>query len=311
MNRDSEHADGGRLRAALAMLVQLQHARDPMPPNPQSRIPNPGSIAFIGGGNMARSLIGALIRGGVAAASIAVAEPDAGARDALVRDFAIDAHAATAAAIRDAGTIVLAVKPQVLQSVCAELGHALGDASPLIVSIAAGIRIEQIERWIGRPLPIVRAMPNTPALVGAGATGLIANVRASADDRARAEALLGAAGRTAWIEREALMDAVTALSGSGPAYFFLLVEALEDAAVAQGLPRETARMLASQTCLGAGRMLAESGEAPSTLRERVTSPGGTTAAALAAFEEGGFRELVSDAVAAATERGRELSARTP
>ena len=291
------------------MLVQLQHRRDPMSSNPESRIPNPGSLAFIGGGNMARSLIGALVRGGVPAASIAVAEPDAATRDALARDFGVRTHTGSADAVRGAGTIVLAVKPQVLEDVCAGLGRAIGDAGPLIVSIAAGIRIEQIERWIGRPLPVVRAMPNTPALIGAGATGLIANARASADDRARAEALLGSAGRTAWIGREALMDTVTALSGSGPAYFFLLVEALEDAAVAQGLPRETARMLASQTCLGAGRMLVESGEAPSTLRERVTSPGGTTAAALGAFDAGGLRTLVAAAVAAATERGRELSAR--
>jgi pyrroline-5-carboxylate reductase len=280
-----------------------------MPPNPEPRIPNADPIAFIGGGNMARSLIGALIRGGVASSSIAVAEPDAATRDALARDFGIAAHAGSADAVRGAATIVLAVKPQVLQAVCAELGNAIGATEPLIVSIAAGIRIDQIEHWIGRPLPVVRAMPNTPALIGAGATGLIANARASAGDRARAEALLDAAGRTAWIEREVLMDTVTALSGSGPAYFFLLVEALEDAAVAEGLPRETARMLASQTCLGAGRMLAESGEAPSTLRERVTSPGGTTAAALAAFDAGGLRKLVATAVAAATERGRELSAR--
>ncbi len=291
------------------MLVQLQHSRAPMPSNPESRIPNAGRVAFIGGGNMARSLIGALIRGGVAASSIAVAEPDTATRDALARDFGITAHTDNADAVRGAATIVLAVKPQVLESVCAALGRAIGDAKPLIVSIAAGIRIDQIERWIGLALPVVRAMPNTPALIGAGATGLIANTRASADDRARAEALLGAAGRTAWIEREELMDAVTALSGSGPAYFFLLVEALEDAAAAQGLPRETARMLASQTCLGAGRMLAESGEAPSTLRERVTSPNGTTAATLAAFDAGGLRKLVATAVAAATERGRELSAR--
>jgi pyrroline-5-carboxylate reductase len=291
------------------MLVQLQHRLAPMPPSSEPPIPNPGPIAFIGGGNMARSLIGALIRGGVAAAAIAVAEPDATTRDALARDFGVRASASNADAIRGAGTIVLAVKPQALQAVCAGLGDAIANAAPLIVSIAAGIRIDQIERWIGHALPIVRAMPNTPALIGAGATGLVANARASADDRARAEAMLGAAGRTAWIGREDLMDTVTALSGSGPAYFFLLVEALEDAAVAQGLPRETARMLASQTCLGAGRMLAESAEAPSTLRERVTSPGGTTAAALAAFDEGGLRELVATAVAAATARGRELSAR--
>jgi pyrroline-5-carboxylate reductase len=152
-------------------------------------------------------------------------------------------------------------------------------------------------------------MPNTPALIGAGATGLIANAHASDAQRERAETILGAAGRTAWLENEDLMDTVTALSGSGPAYFFLLVEALEDAAVAQGLPRETARMLASQTCLGAGRMLVEGGEAPGKLRERVTSPGGTTAAALAAFDAGGLRELVAKAVAAAAERARELSAR--
>ena len=165
-----------------------------------------------------------------------------------------------------------------------------------------------MQAWLGA-LPIVRCMPNTPALIGAGATGLFANAQASAAQRERAETILGAAGRTAWIESEELMDTVTALSGSGPAYFFLLVEALEDAAVAQGLPRETARMLASQTCLGAGRMLVEGDEAPGKLRERVTSPGGTTAAALNTFEAGHFRELVAKAVDAAAQRSKELSAR--
>ncbi|HEY6984957.1 MAG TPA: pyrroline-5-carboxylate reductase [Rhodanobacteraceae bacterium] len=276
--------------------------------NIESRSPNPGRIAFIGGGNMARSLIGALIRGGAEARSIAVAEPEPGFRSALARDFGVSTHERNADAARGADTVVLAVKPQVMREVCTELGAALGDARALIVSIAAGIRLDQIEGWIGKPLPIVRCMPNTPALIGAGATGLIANARASARERERAEALLGAAGRTAWIEQESLMDTVTAVSGSGPAYFFLLVEALESAAIAQGLAPETARMLAAQTCLGAGRMLAESGEAPATLRQRVTSPGGTTAAALAAFENGGLRELVATAVAVATERGRELSA---
>jgi pyrroline-5-carboxylate reductase len=230
-------------------------------------------------------------------------------RAALARDFGVATHADNAAAAKGADTIVLAVKPQVLRDVCVALGNTLGDAKPLIVSIAAGIRIDQIETWLGRKLPVVRAMPNTPALVGAGASGLIANARVDANAHARAEAILGAAGRTAWIDDETLMDTVTALSGSGPAYFFLLVEALEDAAVAQGLPRETARLLASQTCLGAGRMLVESGEAPAKLRERVTSPGGTTAAALAAFDAGGLRALVASAVDAATRRGRELSAR--
>jgi pyrroline-5-carboxylate reductase len=279
-----------------------------MPPNPESRIPNPGLTAFIGGGNMARSLVGALIRSGVPASTIAVAEPDAALRDALARDFGIAAHADNARAIDGASTIVLAVKPQVLADVCASLRTTLAESRPLIVSIAAGIRVEQIETWLGK-LPIVRAMPNTPALVGAGASGLFANALVDGDARARAEALLGAAGKTAWIDDESLMDVVTALSGSGPAYFFLLVEALEDAAVNAGLPRETARTLASQTCLGAGRMLAESDDAPSTLRARVTSPGGTTAAALDAFEAGDFRKLVENAVDAAIERGRTLAAR--
>jgi pyrroline-5-carboxylate reductase len=280
-------------------------------PTPESPIANPGPpIAFIGGGNMARSLVGALAGAGLDVRSIAVAEPNEELREALARDFGVATHADNIAAIAGAGTIVLAVKPQVMREVCVALGRAIGDeAKPLVVSIAAGIRIDQVEAWLGRALPIVRAMPNTPALVGAGATGLIANARASAHERARAESILGAAGRTAWVDDEALMDVVTALSGSGPAYFFLLVEALEDAAAAKGLPRETARLLASQTCLGAGRMLVESGEPPSRLRERVTSPGGTTAAALAAFDAGGFRALVASAVDAATKRGRELSER--
>ncbi len=271
--------------------------------------PNRGRIAFIGGGNMARSLIGALVGAGAGARSIIVAEPDETLRNALASDFGVATHAGNADAIAGANTIVLAVKPQVLRDVCLALGPAIGDAKPLVVSIAAGIRMDQIETWLDRKLPVVRAMPNTPALVGAGATGLIANSRVDAAARTRADAILGAAGRTAWIDDEALMDTVTALSGSGPAYFFLLVEALEDAAVAQGLPRETARLLAGQTCLGAGRMLVESGEAPATLRERVTSPNGTTSAALATFDAGGLHKLVADAVDAATRRGRELSAR--
>ena len=295
---------------ALGMLDCITQSLPQMSPNPEARMPNPGRTAFIGGGNMARSLIGALIRSGADPHSIAVAEPDETARTSLTQEFGVATHMRSADAVAGAQTIILAVKPQVMHSVCVELAAALGDAAPLIISIAAGIRLDQMQAWLGA-LPIVRCMPNTPALIGAGATGLFANTQASAEQRQRAETILGAAGRTAWIEREELMDTVTALSGSGPAYFFLLVEALEDAAVAQGLPRETARMLASQTCLGAGRMLVEGGEAPGKLRERVTSPGGTTAAALNAFEVGHFRELVAKAVDAAAQRGKELSARDP
>ncbi len=278
-----------------------------MPANSESSVPNPGIVAFVGGGNMARSLIGALVRGGMRADAIAVAEPNPDLRTALARDFGVAVHERGAQAAAGAEVLVLAVKPQVMQAVCAELAPVLAAAKPLVISIAAGIRSAQLDGWLGGGLPIVRAMPNTPALIGAGATGMIANDAAAAAQRAQAEAILGAAGTTVWIDDEALMDTVTALSGSGPAYFFLLVEALEDAAVAQGLPRATARALAVQTCVGAGRMLAEDGEPPTVLRERVTSPGGTTAAALQAFADGDLRGLVARALDAAAERGRQLS----
>ncbi|HEY0179279.1 MAG TPA: pyrroline-5-carboxylate reductase, partial [Dokdonella sp.] len=266
-------------------------------------------VAFVGGGNMARSLIGALIRAGAAPASIAVAEPSAELRAALAHDFGVAAHADARTAAERAETIVLAVKPQIVELVCVELAALAAAHRPLVVSIAAGVRVAQIGAWLGADVAIVRAMPNTPALLGAGASGLFANAAADAEQRARAAALLGAAGLAVWVEDEAQMDAVTALSGSGPAYFFLLAEALEDAAAAQGLPRDVARALAAQTCLGAGRMLVEDGEPPARLRERVTSPGGTTAAALDAFAAGGFRALVEAAVDAATRRARELAAR--
>ncbi len=257
---------------------------------------------------MARSLIGALLRGGVKATSIAVAEPHAATRDALAKDFGVAVHEHAAAAAANAEILVLAVKPQVMQAVCAEIAAAVEAHRPLVISIAAGIRLDQFERWLGAGTPLVRVMPNTPALIGAGASGLFANAHVSESRRAQAAAILAAAGSTAWIESEALMDSVTALSGSGPAYFFLLVEAMIDAAVAQGLPRETATALATQTCLGAGRMLVESGEAPSLLRERVTSPGGTTAAALDAFTAGDLYGLVARALDAAQRRGGALSA---
>jgi len=267
-----------------------------------------GTLAFIGGGNMARSLIGALMRGGLPTRAIAVAEPHADTRAALVRDFGITVHAHAADAARGADTLVLAVKPQVMHAVCGEIAAGVASARPLVISIAAGIRMDQFARWLGADTALVRVMPNTPALIGAGAAGLIASATVSAAQRERAAAILGAAGIVAWIEHEPLMDSVTALSGSGPAYFFLLVEALVDAAVAQGLPRDTACALAAQTCLGAGRMLVEGGESAATLRERVTSPGGTTAAALDVFAQGDLRGLVARAVAAATRRGGELSA---
>lgn len=264
-------------------------------------------IAFIGGGNMARSLIGGLLRSGADPSGIAVAEPQGDARDALAREFGVRTYADNEQAVDDADSVVLAVKPQIMPKVCAGIGEAVGKTQPLVVSIAAGIRIEQIEHWLGSEPAMVRCMPNTPALIGAGATGLCANARTSTAQRELAQHILGAAGITVWIDDEAQMDTVTAISGSAPAYFFLLVEALQQAAVAQGLPADAARRLTTQTCLGAGRMLTELGEAADVLRQRVTSPGGTTQAALESFAADDFRAIVARAVAASSRRGAELA----
>ena len=264
-------------------------------------------IAFIGGGNMARSLIGGLVREGQPRNAIHVAEPNADLRAALAQDFGVVTHSLNAAAALVAGTWVLAVKPQVMGSVLDELAPVAADRAPLVVSIAAGVTHARIARSLGARARVVRTMPNTPAMIGAGITGLYAGADVAMDERAKVERLLATAGATVWIEDEQLMDAVTAVSGSGPAYFFLLIEALTAAGTRQGLPEATASKLALHTALGAARMAVESGEPAATLRQRVTSPGGTTAAALDAFARGGFAELVDTAVDAATRRGRELA----
>ena len=265
------------------------------------------TLAFIGAGNMARSLIGGLVSRGTPPESILVSEPVETLRDAIARDFGVQVCADNAAIARDAGTWVFAVKPQVLRDVCESLAPIAQQVRPLIVSVAAGITTTQLDRWLGGGLPVVRAMPNTPALLGAGVTGLFANARVDEAQRVRTNQLLAAAGKTVWLDDEARMDAVTAVSGSGPAYVFLLAEALQAAGEAEGLPHEAARTLALQTILGAGRMLTESDVEPAELRRRVTSPNGTTHAAIETFEAGGFRALVRDAVHAAALRGKELS----
>ncbi len=266
------------------------------------------TVAFIGGGNMARSLIGGLIARGVAADSIRVAEPVAELRDALQRDFNVAVFADASDAAAGAHTWLFALKPQVMRGVCESLAPMAKSAMPLIVSIAAGITAAQLGRWLGSGASVVRAMPNTPALLGAGVTGLFANARVDADGRERARQLLSSAGEVVWIGEEAKMDAVTAVSGSGPAYVFLLAEAMEHAARAEGLSADTAHTLVLQTVLGAARMLTEANESPGELRRRVTSPGGTTQAAIETFESNGFRDLVALAIRNATERGRQLSA---
>lgn len=265
------------------------------------------TLTFIGGGNMARSLIAGLVRQGTPAADIHVAEPVDALRAQLHADFGVTVHADAAAAATHGAVWLLAVKPQVLREVCASLAPLAAAAQPLVVSIAAGITSAQLQRWLGGQAAVVRAMPNTPALLGAGVTGLYATAGVNADQRALADTVLASAGRTVWIDEEALMDAVTAVSGSGPAYVFLLAEALEAAGIAQGLAPDAARTLVVQTLLGASRMLDESGEAPADLRRRVTSPNGTTQAAIESFQADNFEAIVARAVSAATERGQALA----
>ncbi len=266
-------------------------------------------IGFIGGGNMARSLVGGLIAGGIDATRISVAEPDASKRDELSTRFGITTSQDNGTVASDVEVLVLAVKPQVMRQVVTGLAATLHEPTPLLISIAAGVRAASMLRWLGQPLALVRAMPNTPALVRSGATALYASPEVSEEQRSRAESIMRAVGQTLWIDDEGLMDAVTALSGSGPAYFFLFMEALEQAAKELGLPPEAARLLTLETAQGAARMALSSDEGPALLRKRVTSPGGTTEAALGAFAEGGFETLVTRAVRAACERSAELAVR--
>lgn len=266
-----------------------------------------GNLTFIGGGNMGRSLIGGLIARGITTERITVVDPSGTAREKLVADFGIQATHDANTAVQGAALVLLAVKPQVMRDVCQSLAPSY-PANAVAVSIAAGITTAQLDAWLGGGRAVVRAMPNTPALLGAGATGLYANARTTPEQRRLADAVLGAVGICEWLDEERLVDVVTALSGSGPAYFFLLAEAMQAAAVELGLPEATARALAAHTCQGAGRMLAESGEEAATLRQRVTSPGGTTQAALESFAANGFPAIVARALEAATRRGAELSA---
>lgn len=255
---------------------------------------------------MARALIQGLLRQGCAASQLRVGEPLAPLRAQLQREFGVTALADNAAAVAEAQLVVLAVKPQQLMAMLAGLRAALAIRRPLLLSIAAGLRLADLAACCPG-VPIVRAMPNRAALVGAGATALYADVQLGADARALAEQVMAAAGRTVWVPRESDLDIVTALSGSGPAYFFLLAEHLAAAAAAQGLDASTAQLLAVQTLRGAGALAALSATLAEQ-RETVTSKGGTTAAALAALEQGGFAALVAAAVAAATHRSAELAA---
>lgn len=264
------------------------------------------TIAFIGAGNMARSLAGGLLQQGWPAAAVRMADPNKEQLGAARKAFDIAVFADNAAAARGANILVLAVKPQTLRAVCTALRPALAHA-PLAISVAAGIRAHDIARWLGGGCAVVRTMPNTPALIGQGATALFAHTGVTAAQRTQAENIMRAVGIAEWVADEAALDAVTALSGSGPAYFFRVIEVLEQAGIAQGLPPATARRLSIQTALGAASMAAASDEAPAVLRARVTSPGGTTERALATLDEGHIAELFARAVAAARARSQELA----
>ncbi|MFO7859295.1 MAG: pyrroline-5-carboxylate reductase [Ectothiorhodospiraceae bacterium] len=264
------------------------------------------TIAFIGGGNMARSLIGGMIADGFAPERIRVADPDAGNRDSLGTAFGVRTMADNTTAAAGADAVVLAVKPQVMAGVAAEIGPQAAADGAVVLSIAAGIREQDLSRWLAHDLPVIRAMPNTPSLLQSGATALYANARVTEAQRQLATAMLDAVGLTCWLDDEALMDAVTAVSGSGPAYFFYLMELIADSGERLGLPRETARQLSLQTALGAARMALDSDEDPAALRRRVMSPGGTTEQAISTLTDGGLPELVDRAVNAAATRAAEL-----
>ncbi|MCY1298513.1 Pyrroline-5-carboxylate reductase [compost metagenome] len=254
---------------------------------------------------MAASLIGGLRAQGVAADHIRASDPGAEQRAKIAAEHGIEVFEDNASAVKDADVVVLAVKPQVMKQVCEPLAAHLS-ANQLIVSIAAGIPCASLERWLGAR-PIVRCMPNTPALVGLGASGLYANARVSAGQRGQAEQLLSAVGIALWLDEEKQIDAVTAVSGSGPAYFFLLMEAMTAAGEKLGLPRATAERLTLQTALGAARMAVSSDVDAAELRRRVTSPNGTTEAAIKTFQAGGFEALVQQALNAADRRSAELA----
>ena len=262
------------------------------------------NIAFLGGGNMANALIGGLIAKGVKPSAISVVELSPAAREKLGARYPVHISTAPDAGVQRADTLVLAVKPQDMRTALASLGASVQDK--LVISIAAGIRFSALSRWLGGHRRIVRCMPNTPALVGAGITGLYAPPEVGAEDRKSAETILGAVGEVVWVEDEKLIDPVTAVSASGPAYVFWFIEQLAAYAESTGIPREESLKLAKHCVLGSAKLALESTEAPAQLRKNVTSKGGTTEAALKVFEQEQLAERFARALAAATRRGGEL-----
>lgn len=268
---------------------------------------NTRTIGFIGGGNMANSLMSGLIASGHSPQQIWVSDTASTTLQTHRDRLNVNVSTDNAKIVQEVDVVVLAVKPQVLREVALEIAPVIRQKKSLVVSIAAGISQTSLALWLGSDVSIVRCMPNTPALVLTGATALHANANVDDDQKDMAENILRAVGLSLWVDDESQLDAVTAVSGSGPAYFFLLMEAMEKAAIEMGLNEHTARLLVQQTALGAAKIALESAESPAQLRERVTSPGGTTQKAIETFQQNGFVELVSKALLAAKDRSIEMS----
>ncbi|MFT4812135.1 MAG: pyrroline-5-carboxylate reductase [Marinoscillum sp.] len=267
------------------------------------------NICFIGGGNMSTSLIGGLIAQGHPADSISVNDPNESKRNELEQQYSIKTFADCGPAMANADIVVLAVKPQMMKAVAVNIASSIPAEAkqPLFVSVAAGINLFSLQSWLGKDQAIVRCMPNTPSLIQLGASGLFANKQTSSVQKNLAETVLKAAGIVQWVQSEAEIDAVIAVSGSGPAYYFLLMEAMIDAGVELGLNRETASQLTLQTAIGAAHMAKESDVDVAELRRRVTSPGGTTEQAINTFESAHLRDIVKSALSAAHRRSGELA----
>src|SRR3990167_5858810 len=265
------------------------------------------TIAIIGAGNMGASLLGGLIKTGLSPAQLWITDPTTEKLHSLQQQFHVHVTEHNQDAVELADVIIFAVKPQIMETVTQSLSHLIQMRKPLIISIAAGIREKSLQNWLGKHIAIVRCMPNTPALICAGASALHANSVVTAAQRDLAESILRTVSTTVWLENEEQMDAVTALSGSGPAYFFLVIEALQKAGKTLGLSSNIAQLLTLQTAFGAARMALESKESIVELRKRVTSPGGTTEAAISVLEAAHIRELFAKALDAAQKRSAELA----
>jgi len=270
-------------------------------------VSNSSTISFIGAGNMASAIIGGMLDNGYQAGNIWVSAPDDSHLQALRDRFGVSVTTDNRYCAQQADMVVLAVKPQVMAEVCRDIAPVVQNTRPLMVSIAAGLASDTLDGWLGGGLPLVRVMPNTPSLVGKGAAGLFANAAVTAEQKTMVQSVFESIGSALWVDDEEQLHGVTALSGSGPAYFFLMLEALEAAATEAGIAPKTARELAIQTMAGAAEMAARSEHDPAQLKRNVMSPGGTTERAINTFEDGGMRDLVQKAYNAAFERSQEMS----